>query len=195
MTKGFPSPSQEYSLFYPASCNHGFHTNEEDAAWRSERILSGCDSDPAPQWGFHKYHQACCWQAKTRLLLSLFPWWSREPWAEVQWRPRRCDGGQEKLSQWTLFICICRTGLHSFVHRRKTALLHSSRPGQSMASVCLPYPFTHSNCDCFVQNLWLQTPLARCFSGVFAGSCFCLAVLQTTLPYTSGPRLPQASAS
>lgn len=62
MTKGFPSPSQEYSLFYPASCNHGFHTNEEDAAWRSERILSGCDSDPAPQWGFHKYHQACCWQ-------------------------------------------------------------------------------------------------------------------------------------
>lgn len=67
--------------------------------------------------------------------------------------------------------CLCRFGLHSALHCRKAALLHSSRPRPSVAAVCLPHSFTHRSCDRPLQNLRLQTPLARSVKFALSEHC------------------------
>lgn len=47
----------------------------------------------------------------------------------------------------------------------------------------------------YVCVCYLLSPSCRCTGGFSAGAGLRLAVLQTALPSTSGPRLPQTSAS
>lgn len=56
---------------------------------------------------------------------------------------------------------LCRSGLHSAVHCGKATVFQRSRSRQSMAAMRLPHTSSHCNSDRSLQNLRLQTPLAR----------------------------------
>lgn len=56
---------------------------------------------------------------------------------------------------------LCRSGLHSAVHCGKASVFQHGGSRQSMAAVRLPHTSSHCNSDRPLQNLRLQTPLAR----------------------------------